>query len=195
VRAVLLAFAVAFVAEIGDKSQLLVLGLATRYRPWPVLGGLVLATVLVMGASVGVGAVLGAALPTTLVSAGAGLLFLAFGGWTLWERTGDADGEEARAERATARTHSVVLGVAAAVFLAELGDKTMLATVALAARESPLGTWIGASLGMVAGSGIALVAGALLGKRLPARATRIGAAALFALFGVLLLADALRSLT
>jgi Ca2+/H+ antiporter, TMEM165/GDT1 family len=190
VRALGVAFVVAFVAELGDKSQLLVLALATRYRPWPVFAVLALGTVAVMGVSVGVGAALGAALPATAVMVGAGVLFLGFAAWTLRSGAGDDDVE---GEAAVERTHSVVLGVALAVFVAELGDKTMLATLALAATQSPLLTWIGASIGMVAGSGLALVAGSLLGTRLPERATRFGAAALFALFGLLLLLEAARA--
>ena len=77
-----------------------------------------------------------------------------------------------------------------AFFLAELGDKTMLATITLATREGLLGTWLGSTLGMVAADGIAIVIGRQLGRHLPERAIRIGAAASFVIFGVLLLVEA-----
>ena len=76
-----------------------------------------------------------------------------------------------------------------AFFLAELGDKTMLATITLATQEGWLGTWIGSTVGMVAADALAIVVGAVLGKKLPEKVIKYGAAALFALFGVLLVLE------
>jgi putative Ca2+/H+ antiporter (TMEM165/GDT1 family) len=84
------------------------------------------------------------------------------------------------------------VAAAIAFFLAELGDKTMLASMTLAARNGILGTWIGATAGMVGADAIAVLVGATLGRRLPARAIRILAATLFLLFGVLLIVEGLR---
>ena len=77
------------------------------------------------------------------------------------------------------------------IFLAELGDKTMLATVTLATTQEPIGTWLGSTAGMVAADAIAIAIGSVLGTRLPERAVRIFAAGAFVLFGVLLLAQGL----
>jgi Ca2+/H+ antiporter, TMEM165/GDT1 family len=77
------------------------------------------------------------------------------------------------------------------VFLAEFGDKTMLATLALAGGQAPLPTWLGAGAGMTAASGIAIVLAVLAGARLPERALHLVAAGAFLLFGVLLLASGL----
>ncbi|MGH2685571.1 MAG: TMEM165/GDT1 family protein, partial [Actinomycetota bacterium] len=85
-----------------------------------------------------------------------------------------------------------VLTVAGAFAVAELGDKTMLATLALAANNGVVGTWFGATAGMLAASSLAVLVGAQLGARLPERVVRIGAAVMFAAFGVLLLVDGLR---
>ena len=85
----------------------------------------------------------------------------------------------------------MVLAVAVAFFLAELGDKTMLATITLATREGLLGTWVGSTLGMVAADALAIGVGAMLGRRLPERTIRIGAAASFVLFGILLIFEGL----
>ena len=78
---------------------------------------------------------------------------------------------------------------ASAFFLAELGDKTMLATITLATREGWFGTWIGSTLGMVLADALAIWVGMLLGKRLPEKAIKYGAALAFAIFGGLLIAQ------
>jgi putative Ca2+/H+ antiporter (TMEM165/GDT1 family) len=76
-----------------------------------------------------------------------------------------------------------------AFFLAELGDKTMLATVTLATKNGLVGTWIGSTVGMVAADGLAIVVGQQLGARLPEKTVRIGAAIIFVIFGVLLIVE------
>ena len=78
-----------------------------------------------------------------------------------------------------------------AFFLAELGDKTMLATITLATKEGAFGTWLGSTVGMVAADALAIGVGALLGARLPEKAIRIGASVAFLVFGLLLIAEAL----
>jgi putative Ca2+/H+ antiporter (TMEM165/GDT1 family) len=178
-------FAVIFVAELGDKSQLMALTFATRFRPWPVLIGITAATAIVHLVSVAVGYGLGATLPTGWIALIAGVAFLAFGAWTL---RGDklTDDEKAKAERSTG---SAILAVGGAFFLAELGDKTMLATITLATQYGWFGTWVGSTVGMVAADALAILVGRLLGRHLPEKAIKYGAAALFALFGILLIAD------
>lgn len=183
----LVSFGVIFVAELGDKSQLMALAFATRYKTTPVLIGITLATALVHLVSVVVGAVLGAALPTRPITVVAALAFVAFGLWTLH---GDQlTATDAR--RAARPTRSTILTVGSVFFLAELGDKTMLATITLATREGVFGTWLGSTLGMVAADALAIVAGRLLGTRLPERAIRIGAAISFFVFAAILLLEAL----
>ena len=81
-----------------------------------------------------------------------------------------------------------------AFFLAELGDKTMLATITLATQEGWLGTWIGSTVGMVAADALAIVVGALLGRKLPEKVITYGAAALFAIFGVLLIVEGISAI-
>ncbi|MEZ5258002.1 MAG: TMEM165/GDT1 family protein [Ilumatobacteraceae bacterium] len=94
--------------------------------------------------------------------------------------------------RAAAATRSVFWTVGIAFFLAELGDKTMLATITLATDNGLLGTWIGSTLGMVAADALAIVVGQQLGARLPERTVRIGAAITFVVFGVLLILEGIR---
>ena len=186
--AFLLSFGVIFVAELGDKSQLMALAFATRYRPTQVLLGITLATALVHAGSVLAGAAFAAALPTRAIGIAAGLAFLGFAAWTI---RGDRLTEEER-ERARRPARSAILAVGTAFFLAELGDKTMIATVTLAASEEPIGTWLGSTVGMVAADALAIVVGRVLGTRLPERAVSRFAAASFVVFGVLLLVDSLR---
>jgi Ca2+/H+ antiporter, TMEM165/GDT1 family len=87
----LVAFGVIFVAELGDKSQLMALTFATRFNVWPVLIGITIATAIVHLVSVGIGVGLGAALPTGWINLVAALAFVEFGFWTL---RGDALTEE-----------------------------------------------------------------------------------------------------
>jgi putative Ca2+/H+ antiporter (TMEM165/GDT1 family) len=188
VHAFLLSLGIIFVAELGDKSQLMALAFATRYRPLPILIGITLATGVVHAFSVIAGAALGVALPTRAITIVAGLAFLAFAAWTLRGDTLTED-EESRAERST---RSAILAASTAFFLAELGDKTMLATITLATKEGLLGTWAGSTLGMVAADALAILVGQQLGSRLPERAIKIGAAVAFVFFGLVLLADGLR---
>jgi Ca2+/H+ antiporter, TMEM165/GDT1 family len=189
--ALAISFGVIFVAELGDKSQLMAMTFATRFRPWPVLVGISAATLVVHLVSVGIGYGLGATLPTDWINLAAGVAFLAFAAWTL---RGDAltDEERGKAERTT---RSAIMAVSAAFFLAELGDKTMLATITLATQHGWVGTWIGSTVGMVAADALAILVGRLLGKRLPEQAIKYGAAALFVAFGAWLIAEALAQLT
>jgi putative Ca2+/H+ antiporter (TMEM165/GDT1 family) len=187
-NAFLLSSVVIFVAELGDKSQLMAMTFATRYRFWTVIGAITAATAVVHLFSVALGNVVGLALPTGPISILAGVAFIAFGLWTL---RGDklSEEEESKAQRST---RSAFFAVAIAFFLAELGDKTMLATATLATTEGWFGTWIGSTLGMVAADALAIGVGALLGKALPERVIRIGAAVLFFAFGAWLLFEGLQ---
>jgi putative Ca2+/H+ antiporter (TMEM165/GDT1 family) len=178
----LTSFGLVFLAELGDKSMLLALAFATRYRPLPVVAGIAVAAFGMLGLSTLAGAALGAALPEQALAIVGGLLFLGFGIWTL---RGDDDDDESTDLRGT----SVLLGVTLAFLVAEFGDKTMIAAVTLASTQPALPTWIGAGLGMTVASGLAIVVGSVLGARLPERATRLVAAGAFLVFGVLLLVD------
>ena len=186
-HAFLLSFGVIFVAELGDKSQLMALAFATRFRTVPVLVAITGATAIVHLASVGIGAVLGAALPTTAMSVIGGLAFLFFGAWTL---RGDELSEEDEKSTHLSSKH-VIMAVGTVFFLAELGDKTMLATITLATDNGVVGTWAGSTVGMVAADALAIWVGKALGERLPEKAIKLGASLAFFVFGILMLIDAL----
>jgi len=185
--ALVLSFFVIFIAEFGDKSQLMALAFATRYGFWTVVSAITAATAFVHLFSVAIGGVLGAAIPREPVSIAAGVAFVLFGVWTLrGDELTDADEARSRRER-----HSAFWLVAVTFFLAELGDKTMLATITLATNNGWLGTWIGSTVGMVAADAVAIAAGAIIARRIPGRWIEIGAAALFFFFGAWLIAAGL----
>ncbi|NYF59508.1 TMEM165/GDT1 family protein [Micromonospora purpureochromogenes] len=188
--ALVISFGVIFVAELGDKSQLMALTFATRFKPVPVLIGITVATAIVHLASVAIGYGLNAALPTGWISLIAGLAFLAFGVWTL---RGDRLTEEEK-RKAEKTGKSAVIAVGVAFFLAELGDKTMLATITLATKYGWFGTWLGSTLGMVAADALAILVGRMLGRHLPEKAIRYGAAVLFAICGLWLILEAVDQL-
>jgi Ca2+/H+ antiporter, TMEM165/GDT1 family len=185
-HAFLLSTAVIFVAELGDKSQLMAMTFAARYRVRDVLVGITVATAVVHLASVAVGKLIGDQFADSqgTISIIAGVAFLVFAAWTLrGDELSDDEAAKARNSRGTA-----LLAVGVAFFLAELGDKTMLATITLATKEGWLGTWIGSTLGMVLADFLAIMVGAVLGKHLPERVIKYAASAAFLIFGVLLVA-------
>jgi putative Ca2+/H+ antiporter (TMEM165/GDT1 family) len=183
VEAFLISTGVIFVAELGDKSQLMAMTFATRFKARTVLLAITLATAVVHLVSVALGAAIGTTFPTEAMSVVAGLAFLGFAAWTL---RGDELTEEERA-KAQKVGGSALLAVGTAFFIAELGDKTMLATVTLATDHGWFGTWIGSTLGMVLADALAILVGLWLGKNLPDKAVKYGAAAAFTLFGLLLI--------
>ncbi len=185
--ALVLSFVVVFVAELGDKSQLMAMTFALRYRWWVVLSGILAATTAVHLVSVAVGHYLGLAIPTSAMAIAGGLAFLFFGLWTLRGDSLDED-EQGKAARVT---RSAFLAVLSAFFLAELGDKTMLATITLAADNDWAGVWVGSTVGMVAADALAIVLGAVLGRHLPENAIRLAASALFFGFGAWMLGEGL----
>ena len=185
--ALVLSTVVIFVAELGDKSQLMAMTFATRYRARDVILGITAATAVVHLASVGIGYFIGASFERYQgpIAIAAGIAFLGFAAWTL--RGDELTDEEA--QKARKAKGSALLAVGLAFFLAELGDKTMLATITLAVREDWLGTWIGSTVGMVAADALAIGVGALLGRKLPEKVIQYGAAAAFAIFGLVLVAE------
>jgi putative Ca2+/H+ antiporter (TMEM165/GDT1 family) len=187
VDAFFVTLAVVFVAELGDKSQLMAVAAAARHSAVVVLGGIAVAACAVHLLSVLAGRALAEALSGTAATVAAGLAFLGFALWTL---RGEDD-DEAVDPAARRSGLAAAAAVAATFFASEIGDKTMLATAALAARQGAVPTWAGATLGMVTADAAAIVVGRRLAARLSSRTIRLASAAVFALFGVLLVLQAL----
>jgi putative Ca2+/H+ antiporter (TMEM165/GDT1 family) len=175
----LVSTATVVLAEIGDKTQLLALLLAARYRKHtPILLGIFFATILNHTVAAWVGAWLAGVLPPLLLRWGVVACFLAVAIWALVPDKLD-DGEEKPAR------YGPFLTTLIAFFLVEIGDKTQVATVLLAARYHPLWQVIsGTTLGMMLADGPIVVLGAKFAHRLPLTAARLAAAAMFALLGL-----------
>ena len=181
---VLAAFVVVFLAELGDKTQLVALTLAGRYPAAKVLTVLGAAIAVLQTLSVTAGALISRAVPDRAIATGAGLLFLGFAVWT-WRSADDADDDGADAAGSAG-----LVSVAVAFFLAELGDKTMLTTAGLAADRGAVPVWIGSFAAMLAATALAILAGKALMRRVaPRTLRRIGAVA-FAVVGAVTLAGA-----
>lgn len=184
--AFILSTLVIFVAELGDKSQLVALWFATRYRWWTVLAGVAAATLVVHLGSVAAGRALDGFVPEAVLRVIVGLSFFGFAWWSVRGDTLDEGAQRVRFGWAGA------FGVVTvAFFLSELGDKTQLATVSLASREKSFtGVWLGSTLGMVLADAIAVAIGLVAGKRLNQRTVGLVAAVLFVFFGVITIASA-----
>lgn len=181
--AIVLSFVLIFVAEFADKSQLVAFGFATRYRARTVIGALVAANAFTQAVSVLVGVGVGHLLTGQVASVAAGLLMFVFAvrAWRHIDQAGPDVDNSARA------TRTGLVGMILAVVLAEFGDKTMFATVALAAAQNPLGVWVGATLGMTAAGAVAVLGARLLAGRLRPRIIRMVTVSVFVLAGVVLI--------
>lgn len=148
-------------AELGDKSQLVCLALASRAPAGPVLAGAAAAFALLNTIAVGAGFAAAGLLPEVVLSGAAGLLFLALGFHTVWTAGSLEEAPDPPPVRRPFATTFALLVVA------EMGDKTQLAVAGLASVEDPAAVWIGATLALVGTSAVAVAAGRSLGARVP----------------------------
>jgi putative Ca2+/H+ antiporter (TMEM165/GDT1 family) len=186
VSAGLTAFGLLFVAEMGDKTQLMAMTLAHRYRPLPVILGVFSAFAVLNVLAVAVGETIFRFVPGRIVLLAAGILFLvfAFGSW----RQAGEDGVEGDG---VANARNAFLASFGLIFVAELGDKTQLAMVALAAGVGDaVSVFVGGTAALWLVSLIGVAIGSTLLTRLPRRAIHRAAAMLFAVFGLAAVARA-----
>jgi putative Ca2+/H+ antiporter (TMEM165/GDT1 family) len=181
--ATLLSLGVVFLAELGDRSQLITMTYALRYRWWVVLSGVAIAACLAHGVSVTIGHFLGTALPARPLAFASALAFLIFAVWAWREGTSDDDAS------ATVEPRFALLAVISTFLLAEMSDKTTLATLMLASDHDWIGVWAGSTLGMVLADGLAIGVGVLLHRRLPRQLLHVLASLLFLMFGLWILLD------
>lgn len=173
-------------AEIGDKTQLLALVLAARFgKPLPIILGILVATVLNHFLAGAAGAWIAGVVGPTAMRWLLGLSFVGMAVWTLIP-----DKLEGQEQRATAR-HGVFVTTLIAFFLVEMGDKTQIATVALAAKYGSLVAVVGGTtLGMLLANVPAVLLGEVAAKKLPMRLVHGIAAAIFLVLGVSVLLGA-----
>lgn len=191
------------IAELGDKTQMLSLLLATRFPARRVFAGVLLAVLVLQAIAAGAGRIAGEVVPRGLLAILTSGMFIVVGLWVFRDatRTEENPGEVLSA---TSRL-GPVLAVAAAFFLAELGDKTQVLTFTISADpgaamralsgigitlSEPTGTgafvavWLGSSLGMMLVNGVAILVGSAVASRFPRRIVGMVSGALFVLFGV-----------
>ena len=182
-QAFLIATGLVALAEIGDKTQLLAFMLAARFkRPGPIVLGIFVATVFNHAAAGALGSWLTSVISPTALRWGLGLSFIAMAGWMLIPDKLDEDDTPKSG-------HGVFLTTVIAFFLAEMGDKTQIATIALAARF-PLdfvGVVAGTTAGMMLANVPAVLVGGKLAEKLPVKLVHTVAAVIFAALGVLTL--------
>jgi putative Ca2+/H+ antiporter (TMEM165/GDT1 family) len=178
-EALLVSTGIVALAEIGDKTQLLSLLLAARYRkPWPIIAGILVATLanhLLAGA---VGAWITTVVGKDMLRWILGASFIAMAAWIMVpDKLDDTEATEAR--------YGVFAATVVAFFLAEMGDKTQVATVALAAQYQALFTVVaGTTVGMMLANVPAVLLGDKAAQRLPLKLVHGVAAAIFAALGI-----------
>jgi Ca2+/H+ antiporter, TMEM165/GDT1 family len=176
IAAVVAAFVSVFVAEFGDKTQLVSLSMATRYPPFQVLAGAMTALALVLGLAVGAGGLIAAYIPAVVIALISGVFFIIMGFITLVRR----EREDVPRSNRAGFYHTLVL-----VFLAELGDKTQMAAMLLAANFGrPLAVFAGAMAAMLLNHTLAIYLGGRFFSRINPRLLRQGTAFLFMVIGL-----------
>jgi putative Ca2+/H+ antiporter (TMEM165/GDT1 family) len=171
-------FLLVFVSEMGDKTQLLSLVLVARYkRPWTILLGVLIATVLNHALASWAGAYVSRFLSEQIMKWVLAATFFAFAAWIL---VPDKEGEIKDGPR-----FGVLLTTVISFFIAEMGDKTQLATVALGAKfENVVLVTVGSTVGMLGSNALAVFLGEKLLRKIPMGKIRAAASILFLLFGL-----------
>ncbi|MFH1328123.1 MAG: TMEM165/GDT1 family protein [Candidatus Bathyarchaeota archaeon] len=177
----LASFAIIAVAELGDKTQLTVITLSSRYKPLLILAGSVTAFALINGIGVLIGGAIAEYLPLFWVGIGSGIAFLLFGVYTLISKTEESKIKYGR---------YAVLSSFSLIALMELGDKTQLATIVLAARYAdPILVFTGVMLAYIVLTVVGIIIGFKISKVIPMKKMKVVASAIFILFGIMFLSS------
>lgn len=155
-------FLLIFAAEIGDKSQLVCMALAARYRAAPVMLGSILAFLLLNSLAVTLGVTIAGWLPEVFISTAVAILFAVFGVHALRVE------EELNNEKVAIRSHgSILFGTFLLITVAEFGDKTQLAVIALSSTSLPLAVWLGSTAALITTSALGVWAGRTILQKIP----------------------------
>jgi putative Ca2+/H+ antiporter (TMEM165/GDT1 family) len=177
-------FGLVFLAEMGDKSQLVCMTLAARHRHWPVLSGASAAFVVLNALAVTVGAGLAHWIPERALAVVVAALFAVFGIASL--RSGDDDEDEIREKGG----HGVLLTTFLMILLAETGDKTQIAVAGLASTLPAFPVWAGSTAALLVTSALGVLAGTRLLRRIPLRRLRQSSGVFFLVLAALALGRA-----
>ncbi len=186
-----------FIAEMGDKTQLMMIAMTSRYKLRDILIGAGAAILVLNGLAIALGALISQLIPTWLIRMAAGLAFFYFA-WSTIKHITDEDEEE----KQKASRFPPILAVFGTFFLAELGDKTQLTAITFAANEGANSAlskailiWLACSIGLFLADMIGMLAGQLIKKNLPDGFLNILAFVIFAIFGFITLEEGLDFLT
>jgi Ca2+/H+ antiporter, TMEM165/GDT1 family len=173
------AFILVVIAEMGDKTQFVAMTFAAKYNPYKVLFAVFLGTLANFAIVIVIGEALSEFIPLDAISLAASAAFIAFGLWGLRQ-------EKSEEEKVKTSRFGVVATIAITFFLAELGDKTQIATLSVSVQyQDPIGVLIGATLAMLVADGIGIIIGVVFCKRFPQRVFKWISAVLFVSFGLL----------
>jgi len=179
IQELLKAFTLIFIAEMGDKTQILAMAFATRFPVKKVLTGIFIGSLLNHGLAVILGRSLANYIPINTLQIVAGFAFVGFSLWTLKSEEDDEEEDE------QSLRFGPVLTVAIAFFVGELGDKTQLTAITLASDAMyPVFILGGTVLGMIFTGGLGIIIGKKLGDRIPEFTIKIIASSVFMIFGV-----------
>lgn len=184
-------FVLIFLAEIGDKTQLVCMTLAARYRGWPVFIGSVLSFLLLNVLAVVFGAALAHWVPERVMLLVVAALFALFGVQFLRDN-GEVEDAQADAKKGG---RSILLTTFVLIFVAELGDKTQIAVAGLAGTAPPLPVWVGATLALTLSSGLGVLMGRTLLQRIPLKLLNRVSGVFFLLLALLALVKAVSLLS
>jgi len=185
----LASFVLVAVAELGDKTQIAVITLSSRFKAFSVFSGAMLAFLLTTGIAVAIGDALTLLLPLFWLRITAATIFLIFGFYTIISRKSEAQVK-------TKETRNAVFSSFSMIMLMELGDKTQFAVIALSAEyESPLLVYLGVILAFALITGLSATVGTALTKIVQLKHIKLGSGIVFILFGIVFLISAVLGFT
>lgn len=178
-REIVRAFFFIFAAEMGDKTQILSMAFATKFKVNKVLIGVAIGSALNHGIAIALGSYLSNLIPMNIIQIVAGIMFILFGLWSL--KSENEDEEEKDDQK-----FGPILTVALAFFIGELGDKTQLTAMTLSTDSNyPLLILVGTVLGMLVTSGIGIFVGTKIGDKIPETTIKLVSSGVFLFFGTL----------
>ncbi len=177
-------FVLVALAELGDKTQIAVIMMSSRFKAFSVFLGALLAFLLTNGIAVAVGEALATVIPNFWIRLAAAAMFLIFGVYTLVSRKSEAQVK-------TKEVRNGVFSSFSLITLMELGDKTQFAVIALSAEyKFPFLVYLGVMVAFILITTLGIIFGAALTRFVPLRYIQLGSGIVFLLFGVIFLISA-----
>lgn len=165
-----------FIAELGDKTQLVAMAFAAKYNAWKVVLGVLAAVFVLNFIAVILGSYITSVIPLNTIRIIAAVVFIVFGLFNLVDKNDEENGKSFK--------YGIILTVALTFFIGELGDKTQLMTITLAAQyNSPYAVFLGSTLGMLACDSLGIIVGSTIFKKIPKKAVKLIASCIFLFFG------------